>query len=368
VSHYLKIYRIILETFGFQVRPIGTFFLSQLRHGIDMTTRGLDHLFYPGFRRVPIDRPIFILGNPRSGTTFLHRFLLETGRLSAFEMWEMLFPAVTAHKLLGGLVDKLGSVSPAKYHGSDAHQTSLKDVETDDVAAFIKYMDEGFAWCYFFAWDDQWGSEQSRKIFYENEEAAERREQVYAFMESCWRRNMYLKGKERFVAKSSLYTLRTDSLLQRYPDCKLIYLVRDPLETIPSGLSLVTNVLESAYNMFESTDPQRLQKYLNNLYRASCYMYERFDQVQREGRIPQKNLKVITYPNLLKNLESTITDLLEFLEIEPDPSFFDTLKAEDEKQRNYKSEHKYSLDKYGLTEEQIRRDLSFVYEIYDLAI
>ncbi len=368
MNNYLKIYRIILDTFGFQARPIGTFFLGQLRHGIDISTRSLDHVFFPGFRQVPIDRPIFILGNPRSGTTFLHRFLLETECVSAFELWEMLFPAVTAHKAFGGLISKLGSVSPAKYHGSDAHATSLKDVETDDVASFIKYLDEGFTWCYFYAWDDEWGSELSRSIFYESEEPAERRERVYAFMEACWRRNMYLKGKRRFVAKSSLYTLRTDSLLQRYPDCKLIYLVRDPLETIPSGLSLITNVLERAYNMFESTDPERLRKYLNNLYRASCYMYERFDQVQREGGIPQKNLKVITYPNLLKNLESTITELLDFLEIEPVPSFFDTLKVEDEKQRNYQSKHKYSLDKYGLTEEQIRRDLSFVYDKYDLSM
>ena len=368
MNKYLKIYRIILRTFGFQARPIGTFFLIQLRQLIDSTTRSLDRVFYPGFRRTEIDRPIFIIGNPRSGTTFLHRFLLETERVTAFQMWEMLFPAITAHKALGGMIDKLAPVSPSKYHGSDAHQTSLMDVETDDVAAFIKYLDGGFAWCYFFAWEDEWGSPFSRSFFYEGEEPEEKRERMYAFMEQCWRRNMYLKGKDRFVAKSSLFTLGTKSLLERYPDCKMIYMVRDPLETIPSGLSLVTNVLEKAYNMFESTPPDKLRKYLNNLYRASCYMYEKFDEVQRQEPIPDRNLRVITYPNLIRNLEATVTDLLQFLEIEPAASFFEKLKLQAEKQRTYKSKHIYSLEKYGLTEEQIRRDLSFVYDKYDLAM
>ncbi|MEM6704121.1 MAG: sulfotransferase, partial [Acidobacteriota bacterium] len=35
----------------------------------------LDELFYRGYRRVRIERPLFILGLPRSGTTHLHRTL-----------------------------------------------------------------------------------------------------------------------------------------------------------------------------------------------------------------------------------------------------------------------------------------------------
>ncbi|MBM4373231.1 MAG: sulfotransferase, partial [Deltaproteobacteria bacterium] len=99
---YIQIYRTILRNFGFTLRPVGTFTAYQVRNGLHALTRGLDHLLYPGFRKVPIDRPVFILGNPRSGTTFLHRFLLNSGDLAAFELWEMLFPAVSARKLLGG--------------------------------------------------------------------------------------------------------------------------------------------------------------------------------------------------------------------------------------------------------------------------
>ncbi len=368
MNNYLSIYDSILKTFGFRLRPVGTFFLLQAVHGIDAGTRLIDDLLYPGYRQLSIDRPVFIIGNPRSGTTFLHRFLLETERLAAFELWQMLLPAISAQNALGGMVDSFAPLSPARYHGSDAHQTSLRDVETDDVAAFFHYLDGGFAWSYFLAWDDDWGSEKCMKIFDEEKEDPEYRARLYAFMESNWRRSMYRKQKERFVAKSSLFTLRTQSLLRRYPDCKFIYMVRDPLETIPSGLSLMTSVLERSYNLFEDAEPERLRRYLENLYRASCYMYEKFDQVQRTTPIPEKNLRIVTYPDLSRRLEPTVLELMDFLELKPVEGFYDKLKKQAEKQRTYKSAHKYSLEKYGLTEERIRKDLAFVYDKYDVVM
>ncbi|HEY4794368.1 MAG TPA: sulfotransferase, partial [Mycobacterium sp.] len=100
MRHYLRLYRVIGKTFGVWFRPLGAFGLLQLRQAISAITLGLDHVFYPSHRKQPIDRPIFIIGNPRSGTTFLHRLLLGAGDMAALELWEMLFPAITARKLL----------------------------------------------------------------------------------------------------------------------------------------------------------------------------------------------------------------------------------------------------------------------------
>src|SRR5664279_1611006 len=35
----------------------------------------LDDLLFPGYKQQPIEKPLFILGNFRSGSTFLHRLL-----------------------------------------------------------------------------------------------------------------------------------------------------------------------------------------------------------------------------------------------------------------------------------------------------
>ena len=72
MGRYLRVYRVINKTFGLRLRPLGTFLVLQLRAGISAVTMRLDRVVYPRYRDEPIDRPIFIIGNPRSGTTAKH--------------------------------------------------------------------------------------------------------------------------------------------------------------------------------------------------------------------------------------------------------------------------------------------------------
>ncbi|NLH48100.1 MAG: sulfotransferase [Myxococcales bacterium] len=364
---YINLYRLILRTFGFHLRPVGTFCLLQIHRLINGATRALDHLFFPEFRRQPLDRPIFILGNPRGGTTFVHRFLLNTDRLCAFELWEMLFPAITARKIFGRFIHRFAPLSPARYHSSDAHETGLRDVETDDAMAFFHFVDGGFLWSYFLAWEDTWGSRLSRDYFELDDEPEERKQRLFRYLEGCWRRNLMAKSKSRIIVKSSIFTLRVKTLLKRYPDCKIIYCVRDPLETIPSGMSLLTGVLEQSYDMFHSTSPDVRQRYLENLYQGSCAMYRTFHDLLQSGVIPERNLKIVPYPRLMNDLERTMAELVDFLEIEPSARFTEKLLEQAEKQRHHKSRHEYSLAKFGLDEARLRRDLAFVYQTYGLA-
>src|ERR1700753_1491001 len=97
--HYLRVYRVIGKTFGVWIRPLGAFGLLQLRQAISAITLALDYVFYPGHRKQPIDRPIFIIGNPRSGTTFLHRLLLGAGDMAGLGLWGVLFSAIPARAM-----------------------------------------------------------------------------------------------------------------------------------------------------------------------------------------------------------------------------------------------------------------------------
>lgn len=45
--------------------------------------RMLDHLFFPGFKKVEVKRPVFIIGHPRSGTTFIHKLFTQTDEMAA---------------------------------------------------------------------------------------------------------------------------------------------------------------------------------------------------------------------------------------------------------------------------------------------
>jgi omega-hydroxy-beta-dihydromenaquinone-9 sulfotransferase len=367
MRHYLRVYRVIGKTFGFWIRPLGAFGLLQLRQMISAITLGLDHVFYPRHRKQSIDRPIFIIGNPRSGTTFLHRLLLGAGGMAAFELWEMLFPAITARKLLGGIVPRLDKLSPARYHPSDVHDTSLRGIETDDVAWFFRTMDGPFAWAYFLAWQDVWGSDESRREFGIEGVTERQDERFFHYYEACWRRNLAMKGADRILAKSSMLTFRLDALLRRYPDCRLVYVVRDPVEVIPSGMSLLASVLENGYDVWNRTKKEDQRRWIENLYQASCAMLRDFHIANSAGLIPERNLCVVRYEDLLQNLEPTMKRILDFIEIDPGEQFQEEVRQQAERQRSYTSRHEHSPDQFGLDPERIRADLGFVYDAFGLS-
>ena len=356
MGRYLRLYRTINKTFGFWLRPLGTFLMLQVRQAISATTLGLDHLIYPRHRKQAIDRPIFIIGNPRSGTTFLHRLLLGAGGMAAFELWEMLFPAITARKLLGRIVPRLDRLSPARYHPSDVHDTSLRGIETDDVLWFIRTLDGPFAWAYFLAWQDTWGSELSRREFGIEGVTARDEDRFFRYHEACWRRSLTYRRANRILAKTSMLTLRLDALLRRYPDCKLVYVIRDPVEVIPSGMSLLAGVLENAYDVWNRTREEDQRRWLENLYQASCEMLRSFYEAHSAGLIPERNLCVVRYSDLLA--ESRADD-------ETDPRLHrgrahPGLRRGGARRRrsgsaHYKSRHQHSPEKFDLDPERIRR-------------
>ena len=367
MGHYLRVYKVIGQTFGLWFRPLGAFLLLQLRQVISAITLGLDYVFYPSHRKQAIDRPIFIIGNPRSGTTFLHRLLLGAGDMAALELWEMMFPAITARKLLGGIVPRLDKLSPARYHPSDVHDTSLRGIETDDVAWFFRTMSGPFAWAYFLAWQDTWGSGLSRREFAIDGVTPREEERFFDYYDACWRRNLTLKRANRVLAKTSMLTMRVDAVLRRYPDCKLVYVIRDPVEVIPSGMSLLASVLENGYDVWNRTKEVDQRRWLENLYQASCDMLRYFHDAHTSGKIPERNLCMVRYEDLINDLESTMERILDFVEIKPTEAFVDEVREQAARQRSYTSGHGHSPSQFGLTPERIQADLGFVYDAFGIS-
>src|ERR1700749_1194280 len=118
-----------------------------------------------------------------------------------------------------------------------------------------------------------------------------------------------------------MLTFRLDALIRRYPDCRLVYVVRDPVEVIPSGMSLLASVLENGYDVWNRTKEEDQRRWLENLYQASCDMLRYFHDAQAAGKIPEHNLCVVRYEDLINDLEPTIERILDFIEIKPSVEF-----------------------------------------------
>ena len=145
----------IAHTWGQTVGPVLTgLVLSSLRVQV-ILNQALDGLFFPKLKTTRIERPIILVGNPRTGTTFLQRFLDEHGVGAGQQLWRMLYASLTLQTFVKPFLPLLEKISPARYHNTAAHKTSLTGVETDDVSVFFRYFDGFFLYGFLLAWHEQ---------------------------------------------------------------------------------------------------------------------------------------------------------------------------------------------------------------------
>jgi hypothetical protein len=351
-----RMYRILRRVHGVYVVPLflAVLFLF-LRLGVG-TFMALDHLS-SRFRKTRANRPIVIVGNPRTGTTFLQRFMAAEGFGSGMELFLMLYPSLILQRLLKPFMPLLEKVSPAKYHSTAAHHTSLSSVETDDVGVLFRYLDGFFLYGFFLSWDDE------DMLPTVDPRVRDTSERDFAWLDKLWRRSLVLHGGERNVAKLFSVAPRLPRFLESFPEAQILYMARDPLAVIPSSMSLVIGVLDRAFGFWSKPEDVR-KRWLDRMYRAWIMLFRKFHDDWVSGAIDRKRVYVVRYDRMMMQFEDVMGEMCTFLGHEMTPELLAKVKSEGEKQRKYESEHKYDLKKYGLTEEQILKDCAFFYDTF----
>jgi hypothetical protein len=67
---------------------------------------------------------------------------------------------------------------------------------------------------------------------------------------------------------------------------------------------------------------------------------------------------------MMNDFEALMDEIFEFIEIEPTAELIDSVGITADKQRNFKSNHKYNLAKFGLSEGRIHKDYAKIYETF----
>ncbi|HVK98587.1 MAG TPA: sulfotransferase [Dongiaceae bacterium] len=357
INRMFKAYGIVASQFNQYVSPMITFSIFLSLHVVVSAGLVLDYVFFPALRRTKIKSPIVIVGNPRSGTTFLHRFLVANEFGAGMRIWKMLYPSATLQMPIKPLLPLLEKFSPARHHVHAAHETNLTEIETDDPSLLFRYFDGLFLYGFFYAWSKTETLETFEKRFLANSG------RDFAWYESLWRRNLVTEKRDRVVAKLFSLSLRLPQFLQRFPDAKILYMVRDPLETVPSGLSLVTGVLDARFGFWKLPEAQR-QHYIENMYAALLALSLRFHAHYTSGQIPAGNLYIVAFPRLMQQFDVVMDEIMQFVDARPTPALKKQIQQIADKQRHYKSKHEYDLARFGLTEERIRRDYAVIYDTF----
>ena len=73
---------------------------------------------------------------------------------------------------------------------------------------------------------------------------------------------------------------------------------------------------------------------------------------------------MVRFDIMMNDFETLMDQIIDFIDIEKKDSLTKVIQETAESQRSYKSDHKYDLEKFGLTEEQIKMDCKEIYQTF----
>jgi len=325
-----------------------------------------DEILFRAYRGVQIREPVFILGNPRSGTTFLHRLLAKDEQtFTCTRMWEALAaPSVAQRRVvqalgavdrvLGRPLDRLVTRWREQWQEENVmHRIDLRAPEEDQYLLV-------HAWSTLAVWLFTAILEEARPyIYFDSEMPSADKARIMGFYKSCIRRHLFAQGSDQhqskhYLSKNPSASPTVDALFESFPDAKIVYLARSPLEVIPSYISL----LDYAWRVVGNpAQPYGARDFVLEMARHwYTYPLERLEQA------PEGSHVVVRFDDLVRDAERTVTDIYDRFGFEMTPAFAQVLREEAEVGRNHASRHEYCLEEMGLTREQIVMDLGDIFD------
>lgn len=314
----------------------------------------LDEIFFPEYHDIKIKQPIFIIGNPRSGTTFLQRLMArDTANFLSMKTWEIFgSPSIISRRLKRGVVNIGRSIGlPVKRRirkmeqlwkeDDRIHRFRLRAPEEDEYL-FIHNFSTLKIWS-FAAMED----EADPYIYYDQKISLKDKNRNMSYYQSCIQRHYYYHGQpnKKYLSKNPNFSPAIETLLDNFPDAKFIYLIRDPLEAVPSHISLK----EREWQMLGSP----LEKYAcaDFIIKSSEHWYNY--PLKRLEELPVEQATIIKFDDLVQNAEDTILGIYQQFGFSVSEEFKSILEYEAKQARNHQSQHLYSLSEMGISPQEM---------------
>lgn len=310
----------------------------------------LDRRLFPRFRAARLDNPVFIMGHPRSGTSFLQQRIAEAGMSAMFTTWQIAFPSLIGRRMAGPIVAVLRLLGlDVLQDRSTGHEIRLDGVEEEE-ALFAHLLDTDLV-TYAVPWllsDERYV--EHGNLLGRSDDTGSRDSMV--FFRECLLRHAYHTGIQPVIVKVNPLVFRLRALLEVFPDAKIVYIVREPDQAIRSFFSFVDQYVATRLS------PEEHRRFFEAKYRFSADLYQRYEDLR--SLIPTDRQMTIQFSELTANTEQVLARLFDFAGIEPERWYWQRLRARLNQPRK-KAHRNRPLSRFPVSVRRIRRDLAFVW-------
>ncbi|RLQ22912.1 sulfotransferase [Seongchinamella sediminis] len=334
--------------------------LVSLFHGLCFM---LDYLLFWRLWSQRVEQPVFIVGHGRSGTTLMHRLMSADGeRFSYFLYWEMFFPSLLQKKIIRGL----GWIDAKLLRGFVHNRLKIWDDKKFGPYRHMHYMslwsaeEDCFAMGSAFV-TQQWSLEipmMDVVDFFHLDQMADKRRRWMGHYRQLVKRQLLLNGGDKVhLSKNPLMSGWVDSIIEEFPDARIVVMMRDPAECIPSCLKLVEHSWKG-----KGWQPADYERSLALLTEVS---FDTFDNPKAVlAAHPETPQTVVDYRELTSAPRETLLAVYQALGMTVTDEFDHWLRQQAEREKKHNSKFEYSLGDFRLSREEIRQRLDDFYEVY----
>jgi hypothetical protein len=305
-----------------------------------------------------IEAPVFIVGSPRSGTSILHELMACDAETRSPLMWEMNHP-----------VESL-----AVPHGTTPDPPDWSAIG-DDVTQFwhdlqpeyeTMHANSGYLpnECIFITLheflSDHWGGQHVVPSYDAFLAQADHRV-AYRFHARFLRTLETRGGPRRWLLKAPSHLPQLHSLLDVYPDARIVRTHRDPLKTLPSTLSLMGTLKWMRCEEVDMTLATTL------IPKAYAILFEREIADRAAGTLPDERFIDVRFADLMRDPVATVADVYARLGWEYTQATRIAIAAyARDKPKGSRGAHSYSLEALGLDAAKLSRRFRGYLEHYGI--
>ncbi len=209
---------------------------------------------HPEILEIPVERPVIVVGLPRSGTTHLVNALAADTRFRSLPLWESYEPVPAP-----GQPPEVNGVDPRWTRGNDTWQamqaaapllSAMHPMEPDHVHEEIELQTADFS-SYILEWTAR--APRWRDYYLAHDQTPH-----YAYMKTVLQILQWYRPRERWLLKSPQHLEQVGPLLETFPDATIVVTHRDPVAAVQSTITMACYGARTSYR---TTRPEWYRDY-----------------------------------------------------------------------------------------------------------